>query len=382
MASLDIQFPRRVLFGIDSLNRAGELARSFGPRALILTEAAIHDNPHLSQLRNVLSRSGVQVLVFDEMDATSGNETFHSLAGMARASKPSSIIALGGGKALSTARMLSALHDGKTSLERHMAGEMPAGPSLPLICIPSTCRDHYLFRNDYVVNDQYARKPVVLASPDCQSRHVIMDPRISISLSHKYFSVAVMDILLASAEAYLSSDACFLSDTHALDSIRRIAENHADLAHNPRDIRPRVAIAEASLLSALATGTSGQGPGGAIACAANARFGVPRSWVATALLPHVLDLHAGPQPERVAAIARALGEDTDNVSAEDAAMRASRSVRRIIARLDIPGRLRDFNLSVDMVPELAELALELPFSRKIPFTISHQSVYDLLKQAF
>lgn len=382
MSSLDILFPHRILFGIDSINRAGELVRTFGPRAMIITEAAVHDNPYLNQLKSVLARSAVQTLVFDEIDAASGTEVFHNILNMTRASKPSAVLALGGMKALTMGRTLACLAEGKVSLERYLAGEELTGPGLPFISIPSTCRDHFLAQNSFVMTDHYRQRPVLLASPDAMIRYVILDPKISTALSAKYYSVVVMDVLLAAAEAYLSNHANFLADTQALGALDKISGAYLDLAHSPKDIRPRIKMAEAGLLSGLALGISSQGIGGAISYAANSRFGIPKSWAATALLPHILDLHAGHQPARVAAIAQALGEDTETLSPEDGAAKASRAVRRIIARLDLPSRLRDFNFSVDMVPELAEIALELPFLRHVPFAVNHQLLYDLIKQAF
>jgi alcohol dehydrogenase len=126
---------------------------------------------------------------------------------------------------------------------------------------------------------------------------------------------------------------------------------------------------------------STQGAGGALVYALNGRFGVPKSWLATALLPHVLDYHAGVRPEKVAKIARALGEDIPGISNQDDANQASTVTRRLIGKLSLPARLQDFDLSLDDMVEVAEIAAGLEMVGFAPVAFSQQDLYDLLKQA-
>ncbi len=380
--ALDIKSAGRILFGIDTLSQAGEVARGFGERSVIISEATIHDNPYMSQLRSILARSNVQTLVYDELQASSGSEVFHTILGMVRAGKPNCVIGIGGIKALTVARTIASIAPSNLSIERFFAGEVPGDKTLPFIAIPGTCRDHFLAQSSYVMTDNFRRKPVVLRSPAKMERVTILDPKVSTSLSPKYYAVVMMDVFLAAIEAFTSSQANFLSDGFALRSIEILSQAMIEFSQSPKDIRPRLKAAEAGLLSSLALSTSTQGIGGALSYAINSRYAVPKSWVATALVPLVLDLHGNHQPNRVAALAKAMGEDVDNLSPEDASLLASKVARRIVARLDLPSRLRDFHLSLEMVPEICELALDLPFIRSVPFSVNQQVVSDLVRQAF
>jgi len=382
MSSLDIQFPRKIFFGPDSLNKISELVKLYGSRVLIVSEATVHDNPYLNQLKAILDRADIQVLVFDELKLQSSSDLVHSLINLAKVSKPSCIIALGGMNALSIARIVAILAGGKVSFERYVKGNMPDGASLPLISIPSSCKDHFMAQEQFIITDQYLQRPVVLHTPPSMERYEILDPRIGTGVSQKNYSMTMMDVLLAAVESYLSSSSNFLSEGQSLGAVERIAQVSLDFAGNSNDIRPRIKASEAGLLSALALSSSDQGLGGALSYAANSRFAVPKSWIATALLPYILDLHLSHQVNKVARLATVLGEDTDSMSPEDAASKASKSVRRLISRLGIPNRLRDFNLTTDMLSEIADIALTLDFVRFVPFTVTNQLLFDLLKQAY
>jgi alcohol dehydrogenase len=285
-------------------------------------------------------------------------------------------------KALSIARTVAALAASKVSLERFLSGEALREPSLPFISIPTTCRDHFMSHPRYVLTDGFRQRPVVVQVPLENNRLVVLDPKISTSLSPKYYNVVLLDVLLGAIEAHLCSQANFHSDLLALKAIETIGQAYAEVAFNPKDIRPRVRTSEACMLAAMAIGTTSLGLGGAISFAVNSRYNIPKSWVSTAVLPFLLDLHAMHQPARVAAIARALGEEIESYTSEEAAQRASKAVRRIIGKFELPSRLRDFNVSIDMLPEIAEIASELEYARLVPFAVGHQMIYDLVKQAF
>ena len=96
--------------------------------------------------------------------------------------------------------------------------------------------------------------------------------------------------------------------------------------------------------------------GSALAYAINGRFLVPKSWVASIMLPRVLELYVGVAAEKLTALAAYLGEQVEAVAPVEGAGRAVAAVRRILGSLGLPARLRDFDLNLDdMVSKKARL---------------------------
>jgi alcohol dehydrogenase len=213
------------------------------------------------------------------------------------------------------------------------------------------------------------------------ARQVLFDPKLAMSLPPKYAASTMMDILLAAVEGYLSTRSAFLSDTLFLRAIDTVKEAVDDVLRSGDSTGPRERASEAGLLTAVGLSISSQGAGGALVYAMNGRYGVPKSWLATALLPHVLDYHAGVRPEKVAKIARALGEDIPGISNQDDANQASTVTRRLIGKLALPARLQDFDLALDDMVEVAEIAAGFEMVGYAPVAFSRQDLYDLLKQA-
>jgi alcohol dehydrogenase class IV len=72
------------------------------------------------------------------------------------------------------------------------------------------------------------------------------------------------------------------------------------------------------------------------------------------MLPHVLEWSAIGCPEKLALIARALGENVDTLSARAAAQKAIEAVRRLCAETEMTESLRSHGVTEDMLRECAE----------------------------
>jgi alcohol dehydrogenase class IV len=132
----------------------------------------------------------------------------------------------------------------------------------------------------------------------------------------------------------------------------------------------------------LGLSTSRQGIGAALSYAINARFMAPKSWVATILLPSAMEFALNARGDRIAEIAKALGEDVSEASSVEAPVRAIDAVRRIIATLGLPTRLREFDLSLDDMIEIAGAARSFDMMNYLPRVVSTEDIYELIKSAY
>ncbi|MDR0475300.1 MAG: iron-containing alcohol dehydrogenase, partial [Treponema sp.] len=77
-----------------------------------------------------------------------------------------------------------------------------------------------------------------------------------------------------------------------------------------------------------------------------------------------------------------MGEIIEGESTSAAANMSVETMRRRMGNLQVPARLKDFNLSLDRLVPTAEAARNLDFVAFSPWTVSSEDAYDLLKQAF
>jgi alcohol dehydrogenase len=191
-----------------------------------------------------------------------------------------------------------------------------------------------------------------------------------------------MDTLLGCIEGYLSAKANFLSDTYLLRAMELLGGMIKDGILNVDDIRMRMNASVAGLLMGLGLSTSRLGIGSALSFAINARFMAPKSWVSTILLPYVMEFAVNVRGDRIAQIAKLLGEDVTDTTSVEAPVRAIDAVRRIIASLGLPTRLREFDLSLDEMIEVAGAARSFDMMNYLPRVVSTEDIYELIKSAF
>jgi alcohol dehydrogenase class IV len=127
---------------------------------------------------------------------------------------------------------------------------------------------------------------------------------------------------------------------------------------------------------------SRQGIGTALAYAINSRLMVPKSWVATILFPSVMEFSINTSSEKIAPIAGILGEDTAGISSIDASKKAVEAIRRLIGSLQLPTRLRDFDLNLDEMVDITNNARSLDMMNYLPRMASNEELFELVKKAY
>lgn len=382
MPELKLRFPNSLIFGADVLAHLPHVVREHGTRVLLVSEAIMHDGRYVDRAADAMRRAGIDVIVFDEVTPNSSAASIAELANMARASQTKVVVGLGGVRVLALARLVANVATPeRRTVEEVMNGALPEHP-LAYIEVPSSFRNHMLFRSQAVLREEGSGAARLVNLHPSTMRAAVVDTSFLQTLSSKYTMAAIIDTLLAAIEGYVSRTGTFFSDALLERSISELRAAALSGVRNPSDQRYRARAAEAGLLTALGLSASNQGLGGALAYTVNARFRLPKSWVAAVLLPHVVDMLITQVPDKMVSVARALGEPVEGIMAEEDARRAARGVRRILSQLDLPTRLRDMDVSLDELLSAAERLGEFDMLRSAPTNTAMADVQALIKLAY
>jgi alcohol dehydrogenase len=382
MPDLLFHIPTRVVFGLDTVNRIGQLVTEYGERAFLVTEAILYEGKVINKVQDILDKKGVPHIVFDEVVPNATSKTVDDGVTLARGSHADVVIGLGGVRTLSIARCIAMTASSGNDMDDFLSGVQPQGAPLAYIEVPTTCRNPFLFTDEYLMVDGRDRMGRIGRTQKGITKAVLIDPKLSLTLPAKYTATTIMDTLLGCIEGYISAKANFLSDTYLVRAIEMLGSLIKEGIQNIDDIRTRMNASIAGLLMGLGLATSRQGIGAALSFAINARFMAPKSWVSTILLPFVMEFAVNVRGDRIAQVARLLGEDVSDVSSVEAPMRAIDAVRRIISSLGLPTRLREFDLTLDEMIEVAGVARSFDMMNYLPRVVSTEDIYELIKSAF
>ena len=380
----DILFhvPTRVVFGLDTINRIGQLVTDYGERAFLVTEAILYEGKVINKLQDILDKKGVSYIVFDEVVPNATSRTVDDGVTLARGSHANVVIGLGGVRTLSIAKSIAMTASSENDMDDFLSGVQPQGQPLAYIEVPTTCRNPFMFGDEYLVVDGRDRTGKIGRTQKGITKAALIDPKLSLTLPAKYTATTIMDTLLACIEGFLSAKANFLSDTYLQRAIEILGGVIKEGIQNVDDIRMRMNASTAGLLMGLGLSTSRLGIGSALAFAINARFMSPKSWVSTIFLPYVMEFALNVRGDRIAQVARLLGEDVSDASSVEAPVRGIDAVRRVISSLGLPTRLREFDLSLDEMIEVAGAARSFDMMNYLPRVVSTEDIYELIKSAF
>src|ERR1043166_6831345 len=101
----DYQPRTRLVFGLNSVEHAGELARGLGAEVfLIVTDPGIVTAGHAERLEHILQSCGLGVVVFEEVRENPTTRDVDKCLGVAESAGIDTIIGLGGGSRMDTAK--------------------------------------------------------------------------------------------------------------------------------------------------------------------------------------------------------------------------------------------------------------------------------------
>ena len=376
----------RIWIGSDALLRlpllAGELAGEGRARCMLVVDPLLYESRTVDRVRSLLEERGIQVLVFDEVADRATSRVADDCLRLARGSRSPLVIALGGLKTLMIGRAAAALALGNLDIDAVIDGAEARCPRIPLIEIPTSLRHPFLTQDCVLIPDGRDRRIRFIRMAGSAPSVALIDPALSASLSPKLAASCLIDGLLGTVEAYVSSKSSFMSDLLLEKAATSLASALNGLIARPDDPTARAEGWKGSFLSALGQGMSAPGLGTAVALAINARWPVPKAAIAAILLPYSMEVASKSRLEKVAALAALFGEDIAESSPQEAAAKAVEWLRTRLGFLKVPSRLKDFDLVLDRLVESARDARELDFMNYLPRAASVDDVFDFVKTAF
>jgi alcohol dehydrogenase len=380
---MDIAFrlDPEIIIGGDTINRIGSICNKYGSRVLVATEQVLYENKSIERITAALGDAGIESIVFDEIPAQATADVAETVASLARGARCSAIVGLGGLKTQSIARIAAIIARSNLEVFDLMDGRKNDDQFLPYISIPTTGRDPFLFSDYFIAVDPRDRLVRLVKSPEKLCVAAIIDGSLSETLSGKFSATTAFDGFCVAVESYCSSRASFFSDALLEQAISLYAQMIQSYQGNLRFDMIGGAT-NAGFLMALGSAISAPGIGTALSYALNGRFPVAKSWCSTVLLPYILERLVTARPEKIARVAALMGEPTEGAAVSDSANMAVESIRRRMGVLQVPARLKDFNLSLDRLVPIAEAARNLEFIAFSPWTVAAEDAFDILKQAY
>lgn len=372
MADWNYRISPNITLGAYSTARLGQLAKEFGNRFMLMLDPVFKEFGVYDKITAPLKERGVEYFIFDEITAFPVSGVVERARDLAKKSHIQGVIACGGSKTLIAAKCVCALFQEEKTISDFFDGLSITKPSLPLVALPSTPKDSFIFMNKMPLVDARTRQLKVLTVQNAICKLAIFDPNLCSTLSKKQMLSLSLEVLCMAIEAQFSAGGSFFSDMLSDKALEMFFETGVT---QQLDATPdETLLAQCGALTSLAVATTGLGVASLLALAVNAKFGVSRSLVCAILLPYVLDKSSDFAKEKVQHIKDLLHIKQENSLPDD--------IRQRIALANLPARLKDLSLSIEQLTSAAEDALSLEFARNLSAGFSGDDLFELIKKAF
>jgi len=338
-ATLDMAFPRNVLFGCGIFGRLGSIAGRFGKKALLVCgRSALKKSGRLDEAMDLLIAEGIEVVLFEGVENDPSLDTCRRGIAVAREKGCDMVVGIGGGSALDAGKTIAVMipQDDDISDYFHGKKEIPR-PSLPFVAVPTTAGTGTECTPNAVLTDSEKGVKKSLRHESMMPDAALVDPELTLTCPPSVTAHCGMDALTQAIECYVSKAASPLSDALALRAVELLAGNLEKAFAEPANIEHREPVALGSLMTAMAFANARLGAVHGLAHPIGLHFHVPHGLVCAVLLPHVCEFNLPARREKFADIAKAVGaanaEDVPSVLLE------------LNRRLDIPPTLSGYGLT-------------------------------------
>ncbi len=382
MQVFDFYIPSHLKFGLDCVNRIGNIATEYGNKVMLVTEDTLKETRIIERVKTLLTERGCDVIVFDDVVPNATSEVASRGVELAKTCYCDVVIGLGGVRTLSIAKCIAALATNELELWDCMDGTPISHSAIPYIEIPTTPRNPFMFRDEFLITDSRTREVKIITIPADSTKQIIYDPTLTSDMPGNFLMSTMVDTLSNAIEGYLSSNSNSLSDMFFIKAIELIGKNISVVMKEPEDVEARAMLSLAGLATSIGLSMSNTGIVSAISYVLSSEYKIHKSFTSCVVLPFVMDFNITSSPNKMVRISKAFGEDISTLTVVEAAIKAVECVRKLIVELGLPTKLEEFGLSKDELIKVADHARKMNLFHYLPRTCTNEELYAILQAAY
>jgi alcohol dehydrogenase class IV len=382
--SAQIILPRIMQVGENASQDVSTVLLSLGcKRPLIITDKMMAELGYVDRVKRFLADDSFSVDVFDNTVPEPTVDSIQAGVNKVREGDYDSIIALGGGSPIDSAKAISILAKFGGSMQDYKFPRIVNEAGLPIIAIPTTAGTGSEVTRFTIITDEVTDEKMLCVGVGFMPVAALVDYTLTLSLPARITADTGIDALTHAMEAYVSQKANPYSDSQALSALRLLGPNLRHVYHDGSNKRAREAMMLGSTLAGVAFSAASVALVHGMSRPIGAAFHVPHGLSNAMLLPIVTEYSISGAPERYADCSRAMGVAMDSDSVDVANNKLLIELHKLNEELQVPTPKEygiDQKTFFDLIPTMAEQALASGSPNNNPRVPSAEEVAVIYKQ--
>ena len=293
------------------------------------------------KVTDLLDKAKVKYALFTDIKPNPTIANVKSGVKAAKAAKADSIIAIGGGSSMDTAKAVGIiLTNPKFADVRSLEGVAPTkNPSAPILAVPTTAGTAAEVTINYVITDVEKHRKFVCVDPHDIPVVAFVDPEMMASMPKGLTAFTGMDALTHAIEGYITKAACPITDMLHLEAIRLIASSLRDAVAGKPSGREGMALGQ--YIAGMGFSNVGLGIDHSMAHGLSALYDMPHGKACAILLPTAMKFNAPKTGDKYRKIAVAMGvKGVEKMTLAEARKAAIAAVEKLSKDVGIPADLK------------------------------------------
>ena len=283
----------RVVFGADSLERVGELARELGGKhVLLVTDKGLAAAGHPARAIGFIEAAGLHVTTFDEVRENPTTLDVDRCVEAARRAGIDMIIGLGGGSSMDTAKGTNFILTNGGRMQDYWGVGKATRAMLPLIAIPTTAGTGSECQSFALISDEETHQKMACGDAKAAAKVAILDPLLTVSQPARVSACTGIDALAHAFETAVTKKRNPLSAMYSREAFRLCFGAIERVLDDPRDIEARSRMQLGAAFAGTAIENSMLGAAHAAANPLTAHYGIAHGQAVGLMLPAVIAFNA------------------------------------------------------------------------------------------
>ena len=322
-------------------NIVPELQSRGKKKVFVCTDESLLKFGVAQKVTGLLDAAGLAYSVFSDVKPNPTIENVQSGVAAFKAAGADSIVAIGGGSSMDTAKAIGIIITNPEFADvRSLEGVAPTkNHAVFTIAVATTAGTAAEVTINYVITDVEKKRKFVCVDTNDIPEIAVVDPDMMSSMPKGLTAATGMDALTHAIEGYITKGACTISDMFHLEAIRLISHSLRGAVEGTEEGREGMALGQ--YIAGMGFSNVGLGIVHSMAHGLSALYDTPHGVACAILLPCGLEYNAPVAGKRYRAIGKAMGVDGIDMMDDEAAARATiAAVKQLSKDVGIPENLQ------------------------------------------
>ena len=357
-------------------------ARGF-KNILVVTDHNLVQNNVAGLVTNLLDKANINYYIYDGVKPNPTVKNVRDGLMMAKINHVDAIVAIGGGSSIDTAKAIAIIMTNPEFADVVSLDGVAdtKNKCLPIIAIPTTAGTAAEVTINYVITDETRTKKMVCVDVHDIPVVAIIDPDMMQGMPQSIAASTGMDALTHAMEGYITKAGWLIPDMFHINAMSLIYKN-LEKAANEKDEHAVDQVAYGQYIAGMGFSNVGLGIVHSMAHSLGAYFDTPHGVANALLLPHVLKFNGVVCPQLYRNMGYAIGLDMSETTDEEAIDKVVEAVKELSIKLNIPQTLREIGIPRDMIPTLANQAINDACTPGNPREVTVEDIIDIYESAY